>query len=74
MSNNPILDELYAIREKLQADAGDDLHRIVTEARQRALASGRVLIEQIQQVPPRVIPAPAPGQSPQDQSASPAER
>ncbi len=74
MSNNPILDELYAIREKLQAEAGDDLHRIVAEARQRALASGRVLIEQIPQVTPRIIPVPSPGPSPQDQPATPAER
>jgi hypothetical protein len=44
MSSNPILDELHAIRAQLQAEAGDDLHRIVEEARQRTLASGRPIV------------------------------
>lgn len=41
MSTNSILDELHATREKLLAEAGGDLHRYVTEAKQRAMASGR---------------------------------
>ena len=45
MSRNPILDELHAARQKLLADAGNDLHRYVEEARQRALTSGRPIAE-----------------------------
>lgn len=45
MSTNSILDELHATREKLLAQAGNDLHRYVEEARKRALASGRPIAE-----------------------------
>jgi hypothetical protein len=45
MSTNPILDELHATRAKLLAQAGNDLHRYVEEARKRALASGRPIAE-----------------------------
>ena len=41
MTQNPILEELYAARDKLLADAGGDVHKYVEEARKRALASGR---------------------------------
>jgi hypothetical protein len=40
MANNPILEEIYAAREKLLADCGGDLHAYIEDARQRALASG----------------------------------
>jgi hypothetical protein len=43
MNRNPILEELYAAREKLLADAGGDVHKYVQQARERALASGRPL-------------------------------
>ncbi|WP_425618372.1 hypothetical protein NA78x_002077 [Anatilimnocola sp. NA78] len=45
MSTNPILDELHAVRAKLLSEAGDDLHRIVAEAREQTLASGRPIAE-----------------------------
>ena len=48
MSINPILDELHATRAKLLAEAGGDLHRYVTEAKERALASGRTIAEPTQ--------------------------
>lgn len=57
MSNNPILDELHATRQKLLAEAGGDLHRYVAEARERALASGRTLVEPAQRA---TWPVPAP--------------
>lgn len=44
MKHNPILEEIYAARKKLLDDAGGDLHRYVQEARERALASGRPLV------------------------------
>ncbi len=43
MNCNPILEDLYAAREKLLRDAGGDIHQYVQEARKRALASGRQL-------------------------------
>ena len=45
MNRNPILEELYAAREKLLAGAGGDIHRYIQEARERVLASGRPLAE-----------------------------
>ena len=44
MTNNPILEEIYAAREKLLADAGGDLGEYVKQARARALASGKKLV------------------------------
>ena len=41
MPRNPILEEIYAARDKLLADCHGDVHAYVEEARQRALASGR---------------------------------
>jgi len=41
MPRNPILEEIYAARDKLLADCNGDVHAYVQEARQRALASGR---------------------------------
>lgn len=46
--SSPILDELHAARQELLADVGGDVHRYVEEARQRALASGRVIAEPTQ--------------------------
>lgn len=48
MSTNLILDELHATREKLLAAAGGDLHRYLTEAKLRALSSGRPIAEPTQ--------------------------
>lgn len=41
MTHNPILEEIYAARERLLAKFDGDLHAYVEDARQRALASGR---------------------------------
>ncbi len=43
MNRNPILDEVYAAREKLLADAGGDIHKYLEGVRQREAASGRLL-------------------------------
>ena len=43
MNRNPILEELYAAREKLLADAGGDVHRYLEGVRKREAASGRLL-------------------------------
>ena len=40
MRHNPILDELYAAREKLLADAGGDVHKYLEGVREREAASG----------------------------------
>jgi hypothetical protein len=45
MTSNPILDELRCVREKLLDDAGGDLHRYFEEAKQRALNSGRKILD-----------------------------
>lgn len=41
MSHNPILEEIYAAREKLLAKFNGDVHAYIEDARRRALASGR---------------------------------
>ena len=41
MARNPILEEIYAARDRLLADYKGDVHAYVQDARQRALASGR---------------------------------
>ena len=43
MTRNPILEELYAAREKLLADAGGDSHKYLEGVRERERASGRLL-------------------------------
>jgi hypothetical protein len=43
MPRNPILEEIYAARDKLLEDCGGDVHAYVQGAQQRALASGRVI-------------------------------
>ena len=43
MTHNPILEELYAIREKLLADAGGDVQKYLAGVREREAASGRLL-------------------------------
>ena len=40
MPDNPILEEIYAAREKLLADAGGDVHRYLEGVREREQASG----------------------------------
>jgi hypothetical protein len=42
MHANPILEEIYAAREKLLADAGGDVKRYLQGVRQREQASGRL--------------------------------
>lgn len=48
---NPILEELHVTREKLLREAGNDLHRYVEEARQRALKSDRPIAEPTPRTP-----------------------
>jgi hypothetical protein len=43
MTNNPILEELYAAREQLLADAGGDASKYLEGVRERERASGRLL-------------------------------
>ena len=43
MQINPILEEIYAARDKLLADAGGDVHRYLEGVREREQASGRLL-------------------------------
>lgn len=43
MTTNPILEELYAARDKLLADAGGDIHRFLEGVREREAASGLLL-------------------------------
>ncbi len=43
MTTNPILEELYAAREQLLADAGGDAHKYLQGVRERERASGRLL-------------------------------
>ena len=64
MTRNPILEEIYAAREKLLAGFNGDLHAYVQDARQRALASGRPIA-----APTRRSRA-TPPIEPQDQGAS----
>jgi len=40
---NPILEEIYAAREKLLADAGGDVKRYLQGVREREQASGRLI-------------------------------
>ena len=43
MTNNPVLDELYAAREKLLQDAGGNVKEYLKGVRTRERASGRLL-------------------------------
>ncbi len=42
MTHNPILDELYAIRQRLLADAGGDIQEFLSGIREREASSGRL--------------------------------
>ena len=44
MTKNPILDELYAAREKLLTDAGGDLDQLVAGIRERQARSRHKLV------------------------------
>ncbi len=44
MTKNPILDELYAAREKLLTDAGGDLDQLVAGIRERQARSGHKVV------------------------------
>jgi hypothetical protein len=43
MTRNPILEKLYAAREKLLADAGGNVHKYLEGVRKREAASGRLM-------------------------------
>lgn len=43
MVHNSILEEIYAARDKLLADAGGDVHKYLEGVRAREAASGRLL-------------------------------
>ena len=43
MPRNEILDELHAIRDRMLADAGGDLHKFLAGVREREAVSGRLL-------------------------------
>ena len=43
MPRNHILDELHAIRDRMLADAGGDLHKFLAGVREREAVSGRLL-------------------------------
>jgi hypothetical protein len=45
MTPNPILEELYAVRAQLLAEAGGDLHRLAQEANRRAVESDREILD-----------------------------
>ncbi len=51
MNQNPILDELYAIRERLLADVGGDLQKFLAGVRDREAASGRLAGQRDERVP-----------------------
>ncbi|QDU90121.1 hypothetical protein Pla175_35220 [Pirellulimonas nuda] len=45
MATNPILEEVYAAREQLLAAYGGDAHAYVQSAWERAVASGRAIVD-----------------------------
>jgi hypothetical protein len=67
-AQNAILDELYATRAELLAEAGDDLHRYVDEARVRALASGHPIAEPVKRTPRDERPPEPPEATPVEQA------
>ncbi len=73
MSNNSILDELHATRQKLLADVGGDIHRYVMEARERALASGRAIADPTQRTVRSTGTAKPIAQTRENQSSPPSE-
>jgi len=74
MTSNPILEELYAAREKLLADAGGDAHRYLEGVRERERASGRLLSAEEQRTI-RCTGAAKPGEfAIENQSSPPGDR
>jgi hypothetical protein len=74
MTRNPILEEIYAAREKLLVDYDGDVHAYVLAARERALASGHPIAAPTQRTS-RSSGAAKPGVSAIDiQSSPPADR
>ncbi len=74
MTHNPILEELYAIRERLLADAGGDLHKFLAGVRDREAASGRLLVQGVEE---KSEPAPSltiVDWSPQSRTSNPCSR
>lgn len=57
MTPNPVLEELYAAREKLLAGAGGDVHRFLEGVREREAASGLLLGTTPQRTTDRSNPA-----------------
>lgn len=51
MTPNPILEELYATREKLLADAGGDIRKYLAGVRKREALSGRLIRTKVQRKP-----------------------
>ena len=45
MTSNPILDEIHATRQALLAEHNGDLHAYVEAARNRAITSGRPIVQ-----------------------------
>ncbi len=62
MGTNPILDEIYAAREKLLAEAGGDLDRLVEQTRARQAKSGhKVFTGRVGNAESLATPVPLPG-------------
>lgn len=59
MALNPILEEIYAARNKLLANCKGNVHAYVQDARERALVSGRTIAAQKQRrrSPPKKVNA-----------------
>jgi hypothetical protein len=56
MSPNPILEEIYAARQKLLADFDGDVHAYIEDARRRALASGHPIAAPSQRTGEHAVP------------------
>jgi hypothetical protein len=51
MPNDPIVDEIHAIREALSKASGDDIRKIAEAARARQAQSGK----KVERLPPRRV-------------------
>ena len=74
MTPNPILEELYAARQKLLADAGGDAHKYLDGVRERERASGRLLSADEQRAIGSSRAANSSDSRSEDLSSPPAER
>ena len=73
-TRNPILEEIYAAREKLIADHEGDVHAYIEDARQRALASGRPIATPTQRTNRRTEAAKLGELAVENQSLTPGDR